>query len=431
MLTLTTDPYRLCSGVTRRDALRVGTLGLAGLGLADLLRLQAEAATISTAPRGKAKSIVMIHLGGGPSHVDTYDPKPDAPSEVRGEFKAIDTNLSGVRICELFESQAKRMDRMAVIRSVARVLPEEHASSLMLTGYSFTERRAQGDRPSIGSVLAKTRSRPDSLIPPYVSLRGGSAEHGLTAAYLGPTCEPLITDGPGRDDLRLKIGPDRLAGRRRLLDRMDQSRRALDAAAMKAQDTFSQRAIEIVASSATYTALDVSKETKETRERYGNDHFLQARRLVDAGVQCVAIEVGGWDTHSDNFKQLRRIMPPLDRAFSALLDDLKASGKDQETVVVMWGEFGRTPRVNSTAGRDHWPAVMSAVIAGGGLKMGQVIGATDPLANAAAEDPISVRQVVATLYHALGIDPGMLMIDHQARPIPLIHDAEPIRQLVG
>jgi hypothetical protein len=419
--------HRLCNGMTRRDALRVGTLGLAGFGLTDLLRLKAEASPT----RGKARSIIMIHLGGGPSHIDTFDPKPDAPADVRGEFKAIPTKVDGIQIGELFPLQAAMMDRLAIIRSVHRVVPEEHASSLMVTGYTNTERRAQGDRPSIGAVLARLRPMQNPLLPPYVSLRGADGETGLRGAYLGANCEPLVYDGPGREDLKTRVNELRLTNRKRMLEQVNGFRRMVDAGAAASQDVFSQRALEIVSSSATYTALDVSKESPETRKQYPIEHFLRARRLVEAGVQCIAIEVGGWDTHGNNFGQLRSIMPPLDKSLTALLTDLKDRGLYDQTLVVMWGEFGRTPRVNSQAGRDHWPSVMSALLAGGGLKMGQVVGATDPMGGDAVEDPVHVRGVVATLYHALGIDPGMTFIDQQSRPIPLIHDAEPIAKLIG
>ena len=427
MITIEGGSHRLCNGVTRRDALRVGTLGFAGLTLSNLLQLQAQAAT----PRGKAKSIIMIHLSGGPSHVDTYDPKPDAPDEIRGEFKAIPTKVAGIQIGELFPRQAAMMDQFTILRSCYKVLPEEHASSLMVTGYSNTERRTQGDRPSIGSVLAKLRADPTDSLPAYVSLRGMNGETGLNAAFLGPTCEPLSYEGPGRDDLRLHVSNRRLAGRRKLLDKLNGIPQVVESGAVQTQDVFAQRALEIVASSTTYEALDISKETEETRKRYGMEHFLRARRLVERGVQCVALEVGGWDTHSDNFKQLKSIMPPLDQALTELVKDLKERGLYDQTAIVMWGEFGRTPKVNGTAGRDHWPSVMSVLLAGGGMKMGQVIGATDPQGMYAADQPYTVRHVLATLYTALGIDPTMTFVDNQSRPIPLIHDADAIPELIG
>lgn len=310
MISLEGAAHPLCSGVSRRDALKIGTAGLAGLTLASLLQGRAEAAT----GRGKAKSLVMIHLSGGPPHLDTYDPKPDAPAEIRGEFKAIPTKVDGIQFCEHFPLQAQMADRLAVIRSIHRVLPEEHASSHTCTGWGFTERRAGSDRPCIGSVIARLRGKPDSLLPAYVALRGVNGETGLNAAYLGPNYEPLMYEGPGREDLRLRIDMSRLNNRRRMLDRINAFRKEVEAGPMTHQDVFSQRALEIISSSATYNALDISKETEETRKRYANDHFLRARRLVEAGVQCVALEIGGWDTHSDKFRSMKNLMPATDRA---------------------------------------------------------------------------------------------------------------------
>jgi uncharacterized protein DUF1501 len=426
VITLEGTPHRLCNGLTRRDVLRVGTLGIAGFTLSDLFQLRAEASPT----RGKANAIIMIHLSGGPSHIDTYDPKPDAPAEIRGEFKAIPTKVDGIQISEQFPLQAAMMDRLAIVRSIHRGI-DDHASSHTVTGYSNMERRIQGDKPSIGAVVSRLKARPEALVPPYVSLRGVSFETGLGAAHLGASYEPLYSDGPGRGDLKLRVTSGRMAGRRKLLEKVDSFRRMVDAGAVSAQDAFSQKAMEVVSSTATYDALDVSKEPEETRKRYGNDQFLLARRLVEAGVHAVAIEVGGWDTHGDNFGQLRRIMPPLDRAVTSLLNDLKDRGLYDQTLVVMWGEFGRTPRVNSTAGRDHWSRVMSAMIAGGSLRMGQVVGSTDSQGGDAEDDPHTIRDVVATLYHGLGISPETSFVDGQSRPIPLVHDGEPIRQLIG
>jgi hypothetical protein len=426
MIEILGRPHRLCNGTSRRDVLRLGALGIAGFSLADLFRLEAAQASPSPA---KATNIIMVHLGGGPPHLDTYDPKPDAPSEIRGEFKSIPTKVDGIQIGELFPLQAAMMDRLALVRSIARGV-DEHNSSHLITGYSSMERR-QSEHPSLGSVNARLNGKKDSLIPPYVSLRGIDFESGLGAAYVGAAYEPLYSDGPGRGDLKLRVNAHRLESRRRMLDKVDGFRRDIDTRAVNAQDAFAQKALEVVSSTATYDALDVSKESADTRKRYGNDQFLVARRLVEAGVRSVALEVGGWDTHSDNFNQMRRIMPPLDKAFTSLLTDLKERGLYDQTVVIMWGEFGRTPQINSTAGRDHWSRVMSAVIAGGGLKMGQAVGATDPMGQDATEDAVRIRDVVATLYHSLGIDPAMTFVDGQSRPVPLIHDAQPIPQLIG
>ena len=426
MLEITGKSHRVCSGVTRRDVLRIGGLGLAGFTLADVLKLRAEAAS----DLGTAKSIIMIHLGGGPSHVDTYDPKPESPAAYRGEFKAIETNVSGIQLGEHFPLQAKRMDRMVVIRSLANVA-HEHSSSHTVTGYSNLERNATGDKPSVGSVLAKLRTSPDAVIPSYVTVRGYNTVHGLGAAYLGGSAEPLVSRGPGRDDLTPRLSKIRMASRQKLLAQVDSVRREIDNHPEVAQRTaFNEGAFRIISSSKTYDALDVGKESKATRDRYKNDNFLLARRLVEAGVQCVAVETGGWDTHGNNFNSLRNLMPRLDRSLAALMDDLKDRGLYEETVIVVWGEFGRTPRVNGSAGRDHWPRVMSAMISGGGLKMGQAIGSTDSLGQGVDKNPLHVRDVVATLYHALGIDPKMVFTDAQGRPIQLIHDKEPIPELI-
>jgi hypothetical protein len=418
---------RLCSGLTRRDALRVGGLGIAGFGLADLFRGRAAAASTS----GRARNVIMVHLGGGPSHVDTYDPKPEAPSQIRGEFRAIPTSVDGIQICELFPLQAKMMDRMALIRSIHRGV-DEHSSSHTTTGYSVQERRVQGDRPSLMSVVARTHGDPSALVPPYVSLRGTEYESGLGAAFLGAAYEALRSSGPGRGDLKLRVADARMAGRRRLLERIDRFREQVDAGDVTTQDVFARRALEVLSSTATYDALDLAKEDPKNRERYGKgvDNFILARRLVEAGVHCVALEYGGWDTHENNFGQLRRIMPPLDRALAALIQDLVDRGLYEQTLVVVWGEFGRTPKVNGTAGRDHWSRVMSAMIAGGGLRMGQAVGSTDAMAGDADETPVRIRNVIATLYHALGIPADAVFRDGQNRPIPLIPDAEPIPQLI-
>lgn len=433
MLTITGKRHRLCNGMTRRDVLRIGSLGVAGLALPDLLRMQAAAAQGSAAPR-RANNLIMIHMSGGPSHVDTWDPKPDAPPDIRGEFKAIPTNVDGIRICELFPLQAKMMDKFAIIRSITNAR-EEHASSHLTCGYWNTERETSGEHPSMGAVLAHERGQRDPLVPAYVSLRGLNRESGLGAVYLGGDCEPLASSGPGMQDLSLGRAMDlgRFTARRHLLERLDQVRANIEGSpSLASQDSFLQRAMTIVSSTKTRDALDFKKEDEATRKRYGpHTSFLVARRLIEAGARCVALETGGWDTHSDNFRSLRTLLPQTDQAISALVQDLWDRGLYNDTVVVMWGEFGRTPRVNGTAGRDHWPRVMSGILAGGGMKMGQVIGASDPQAGAAAERQVTPRDVLATIYTALGIDPHASFLDYSNRPVPLIHDGAPISELVG
>jgi uncharacterized protein (DUF1501 family) len=430
MFTITGKRHRLCNGVSRRDVLRIGSLGLAGLALPDLLRLRAA----SAASGKRASNLIMIHMSGGPSHVDTWDPKPDAPADIRGEFKAIPTNVDGIQLCELFPLQAKMMDRFAIIRSITNAR-EEHASSHLCCGYWNTERETTGDHPSIGAVLTRERGQRDPLVPAFVSLRGYNRDMGLGAAYLGGDCEPLVSSGPGLQDLSLGRQMDlgRFTARRQLLERLDHVRATIEGSpSLDSQDAFIQRALTIVSSTKTRDALDFKKEDEKTRKRYGaHTSFLVARRLIEAGARCVALETGGWDTHSDNFRSLRTMLPQTDQAISALVQDLWDRGLYEDTVVIMWGEFGRTPKVNGSAGRDHWPRVMSALLAGGGMKMGQVVGATDPQASVAAERQVSVRDVVATLYQALGIDPHLQYMDFGNRPIALVHDGTPISELVG
>jgi hypothetical protein len=429
MITIAGKAHQLCNGMTRRDVLRVGSMGLLGFTLADLFRLEA-----ASAAGGSAENLIMIHMSGGPSHVDTWDPKSDAPAEIRGEFKAIGTNVPGIQICELFPLQAKMMDRFTIVRSITNAR-EEHASSHLCTGYWNSERETQGDKPSIGAVLARTKGNPDALLPSYVSLRGINKESGLGAAYLGGNYEPLAANGPGLQDLSLgrAMNLGRFKSRRELLARLDHVRAQIDGSRQVGnQDAFIQRALNVISSSTTRDALDLNKEPEATRKRYGpHTSFLQARRLIEAGVRCVALETGGWDTHSDNFRSLRTLLPQTDQSISALVKDLVDRGLYEKTLVIMWGEFGRTPRVNGSAGRDHWPRVMSGIVAGGGLKMGQVIGATDPTAAMASDREVTVRDMVATVYQALGIDPHMTFIDQQDRPVPLVHDGRPIAELLG
>lgn len=428
MLTIYGRSNRFCSGVSRREFLRVGGLGIAGLTLADLFRLRAAAASTAS-PR--ARNVIMINLPGGPSHLDTFDPKPDAPAEIRGEFKAIGTKVDGIQFCELLPGMAGMADRLAVLRSV-RNTAEEHSSSHLMTGYWNVERAVIGDRPSIGSVLWKVRGHADSLTPGYVSLSRNDRESGTGAGYLDPMYEPLFASGPGREDLSPKLPPQRLSSRRRLLDQVDEARgQWMDSRGVEAKDAFTHRALDVLSATRTRDAFDLSKEKEDVRKAYaGVENFLTARRLIEAGVNFVALDFGGWDTHSDNFSHLRKQLPQLDGAYTRMVRELDERGLLAETLVVTWGEFGRTPKVNGTAGRDHWPAVMSAVLAGGGIRAGQAVGSTDGTGSAPAERPVHVRNVVATIYEALGINPKMTFIDRQNRPVALIAEEDPISEVL-
>jgi hypothetical protein len=425
MLTFWGAKERFCDGVTRRGFLRLGAFG-AGLTLAEMLRQRAGAASASS-----GKSAILIYLPGGPSHIDTYDLKPQAPVEFRGEFKPTPTNVPGVQICELFPRQARMWDKLAVVRSLVSV--EEHSDSLVMTGYSESQNRT-AHHPSFGAVVSKLRGQGAADIPPFVSLRGMSI--GTEPGYLGVAHRPFTPDGPGLRNLTLANGvsADRLEDRKGLLTTFDQVRRDVDASGtMRGLDAFTTRAFDMIASGAVRKALDLSREDPRVRDRYkGVEQFLRARRLVEAGVGCVTLAIGGWDTHSGNFKQLRRQLPEVDRGVANLVQDLHDRGLDQDVVTLMWGEFGRTPRINnSDGGRDHWAPAMSALVAGGGLRMGQAVGST----NARAEHPKDRRytapQLLSTVYQALGIDPAQTFPNGSGRPMYILDDREPISELLG
>jgi Protein of unknown function (DUF1501) len=427
MLTLWGDEQRFCDGISRRNFLRIGAFG-AGLSLAEMFRGRALAGSAGT--KSSHKAAIMIYLPGGPSHMDMYDLKPDAPKEFRGEFKPIKTNVAGVDICELFPLQARMWDKLAVVRSVVAV--EEHSDSETMTGYSERENRTTS-HPSIGAVLSKLRGEYSNDVPPFVSLRGMSK--GTEPGYLGVSHRPFTPSGPGLDNLKLANGVSfgRMGDRRALLAKFDDVRREIDdSGVMDGLDAFSQRAFDMVGSGAVHKALDLKREDPKTRDRYkGCEQFLTARRLIEAGVGCVTLSIGGWDTHTDNFKTLRKQLPEVDAAIANLIEDLHARGMQDDVVTVMWGEFGRTPKVNNTqGGRDHWPAVMSAMIAGGGLKMGQTVGASSARGEHPKDRPITPQQVLSTVYHSLGVDPSMTFKNGSGRPMYLLDDRQPIAELI-
>jgi hypothetical protein len=428
MLTIWGEKQRFCDDVTRRGFLKIGAFG-AGLSLAEMLRLRAMAGGGSSTPIHSKKSAIMIYLPGGPSHMDMYDLKPEAPQEFRGEFKPIPTNVPGVQICEHFPLQARMWDKLAVIRSVVSV--EEHSDSLVMTGYSENANRT-AHHPSLGAVLSKVRGSAND-IPPFVSLRGSTV--GTEPGYLGVGHRPFTPDGPGVQNLRLANGvnPDRVANRKSLLHAFDSVRRDMDASGtMKGMDTFAVRAFDMVASGTVRRALDLTREDPRVRDRYrGIEVFLTARRLIEAGVGCVTLAIGGWDTHSSNFKTLKQQLPQVDQGIANLIQDLHDRGMDQDVVTVMWGEFGRTPKINNNdGGRDHWSPVMSALVAGGGLKMGQAIGASSSRGEHPKDRPFHVSQVLSTIYHALGIDPSQTFPNGNGRPMYVLDDREPVTELV-
>jgi hypothetical protein len=410
------------TGVTRRGFMQASGLGLTGVALANLLRAEAHAGIGSS-----NKAIINIHLSGGPSHQDMFDLKPEAPSEYRGEFSPIKTNVPGLDICEHFPQLATMADRFAVLRSVVGMI-SDHSDFHTQTGYPRKDLENVGGRPAIGSVAAKLMGSSGSGAPPFISY------NGAYPGYLGAVYKPYKPVG---GDLRLSQGmtPDRLDSRTNLLGQLDRLRRDVDRSGqMDALDAYTQRAVEVVTSGKVADALDLNLEDAATRDRYGDNDgkmFLTARRLVEVGVRTVSFNWGSWDTHSNNFGHLKTQLPKLDRALSALLDDLHQRGLDKDVTVVMWGEFGRTPRINPGAGRDHWLQLAMGFVAGGGMKLGQAIGTSSKNAEYVTERPVHLQEVFATLYHNLGIDVAKpQLIDPNGRPQFLVDHREPIRELI-
>jgi hypothetical protein len=432
MLRFLGSSHKFCDGASRRDFLQIGAFG-AGLTLADMLRLntaQAAANANKKQASKSKKSAIMIYLPGGPSHMDMYDLKPEAPAEFRGEFKPIQTNVPGVEICEHFPMQAKMWDKLACVRSIVSV--DEHSDSLVLTGYPDRVNRT-ADHPCFGSVVSKLRAGESGAVPPFVSLRGMS--RGTEPGYLGIAHRPFTPGGPGNANLKLANGvnTDRLDERKNLLDKFDDTRREIDGSGtMVGMDSYTEKAIEMVTAGVVRDALDLRKEDEKVRERYkGVEQFLTARRLIEAGVGCVTLSIGGWDTHGQNFTTLKRQLPQVDRGIANLINDLHDRGMQDDVVTVMWGEFGRTPKVNMNAGRDHWSPVMSAMIAGGGLKMGQAVGASTAKGERPKDNPLSVPRVLSTIYRAIGIDPSMTFPNGAGRPMYILDEREPVKELIG
>jgi uncharacterized protein (DUF1501 family) len=423
MFTLWGRAERFCDGIDRRNFLKIGAFG-AGLTLADLLRLRAVAGGMTS-----SKSAIMVYLPGGPSHLDMWDLKPDAPKEFRGEFNPIATNVPGIQICEHMPLQAKMFDKLAVIRSIISV--DEHSDSLVMTGYSDRDNRTAA-HPSFGAVVSKLRGAARADVPPFVSLRGMS--RGTEPGFLGIAHRPFTPSGPGMQNLRLVRDVDaaRLEQRRALLEGFDDLRRDIDASGtMSGLDTFTAQAFDMVTSGRVRDALDLQKEDPKVRERYkGVEQFLTARRLVEAGVGCVTLAYGGWDTHGQNFQTLKRQLPVLDRGIANLIQDLHERGMDRDVVTVVWGEFGRTPKINGGAGRDHWAPVMAALVAGGGLKMGQAVGASTARGERPKDRPYTASQVLSTIYRAIGIDPARTFPNGSGRPVHILDDREPVVELL-
>jgi len=394
-------------------------MSMGGLTLAGLLRAEATAGVGSS-----QKAIINIHLGGGPSHQDMWDLKPKAPVEFRGEFNPVATNVPGMEICEHFPKLATMADRFAVIRSVVGSVGA-HSNFQTHTGYSSRDLANAGGHPSLGSVVSKMYGSHNGA-PPFISYNGGEA------GFLGPVFKPYKPSG-GQLGLN-GLTEERLSGRTNLLASLDTIRRQVDASGqMEALDAQTRQAVDLVVSGRVGNALDLKKEDPRVVERYTKDGrtFLTARRLVESGVRVVSFNWGSWDLHGQNFTRLKTQLPKLDIALSALLDDLYQRGMDQDVTVVVWGEFGRTPRINKNAGRDHWRKVMGAFVAGGGMRLGQAIGSTSRDAGEAKDRPVHVHEIMSTFYHNFGIDTQSTTLpDTNGRPQYLADIRSPIAELV-
>jgi hypothetical protein len=441
------EPF--CDGISRRSFLRTGGLALGGLALSDFLRLKADGLV---AAEGRGKSVIMICLGGGPSHVDTYDMKPEAPSEIRGEFRPVKTNVPGVEISELLPRQAKVADKFAVVRSATWQEPD-HQRIEIFTGFPKRERR-----PSFGSYVSRLAAHRDPALPRFVSLKGEDQEiaEAEQPLWVGAQHRAFVPDKRGLQSLELnrQVDLSRLNGRKELLAQLDTLRREVDARGeMKAFDEFSGQAFDMLTSGKARRAFDLSDEKPETLDRYraaGSqfmyshspspvswdwEAFVRARRLVEAGVPFVSMQVGLWDHHCADglptlFESYRSLLPLYDNCLAALIADLHERGLHQDVCVVVWGEFGRTPRINKFGGRDHWPAAGSVLFSGGGLKMGQFVGATNSSGEYPVTRPYTPQNILATLYHVLGIDPSATIPDHNGRPQYLLDDREPVKELI-
>jgi len=446
MLSLFGNRMPLCDRVSRRSFLRIGGLALGGVGLPQMLQAE-QAAGVN----GQGKGVIMVFLPGGPPHQDMWDLKVDAPKEIRGEFQPIQTKVPGVEICELFPRLASIADRLTFIRTIVGARGDHYAFQC-LTGHD-NRNMPPGGWPSLGSVLSKLSGPRRPGMPAFVGLspKCGHAPWGDNGqpGFLGQAHSPFMPHGDGREDMTFNgITLDRLGDRKATLAAFDRFRSDLDRGGMMdGFDAFSQQAFGILTSSQLADAFNLEQEDRAIRDRYGYGedkmqddgstrlltNFLLARRLIEAGVRCVTLSFSRWDWHGDNFGQGRRDFPMLDQALSALIEDLEQRGLLDDIPVVCWGEFGRTPKINESAGRDHWPQVSCALLAGGGLRHGQVIGETNRLGEHPIRRPVHFQEVFATLYKAVGLEPDHTTLrDLRGRPTYLVDNSQyhPLPELV-
>jgi hypothetical protein len=427
------------AALSRRGFLKQSAVGIGGLALANLLRGEAAAGTAT-----EKRSVIVLFQAGGPSHLETWDLKPAAPVEYRGEFKGIDTSIPGYQVGEYMPKLARLCHKLAILRSVYHDQTEHgQGQHTVLTGYKPTKNDPGNEFPSAGSIVSKELGPRPGGIPAYVATM--TALQNSNAAYLGVQHNPFQTFGypqtPGFKvrNLALPSGVDqaRLERRRGMLERFDDFRREADATgAIDGMDKFTQRAFELVSSPAVRDAFDLNQEPAGLRERYGAQSagcqsMLLARRLVEAGARFVTVQVDGqWDSHKENFPTHRRLIPPWDQGLATLIEDLDQRGLLDTTLLLIGGEFGRTPKINKDAGRDHWPMVYTTVLAGGGLKQGIILGESDSLAENPKTRPIGHQDVLATIYHQLGIDYRKTYFNEANRPVEILNYGQPIKEII-
>lgn len=475
MISIKGGRARLCDGISRRDFVRVGAIGAMGFSLPQLLQAEAAAAEIAKAnggSTGRQKNCILFFLMGGQSQLDMWDMKPDAPEMIRGEFKPISTNVDGIRICEHMPMLAKRADKFAIIRSMThQVKNHAPAGYYALTGHR-PKRDVNNfglnpdDYPAVGSVVSYLDPSKKN-VPTYVQLSPslvgdtGIQMPGFHAGVLSSQYDPLkVINDPNASDFNVEelslppsLSVDRFNNRRSLLELVDKEFALLEKSVpLERMDRFYQRAFNLVTSPEARKAFDIGEEPAALREKYGRNVYAQqlllARRLVEAGVRLVTIVWGGpinapldyWDTHQGNFpKQKDNLIPIFDRCYSALLDDLQDRGLLEDTLVLAMGEFGRTPRVGQitanggtdSTGRDHWPFCYSITLAGAGIRGGQVIGRSDETTYTYEERPVTPEDMIATTYHAMGMNHEAEMHDQLNRPLPVVRDGSPVYELWG
>jgi len=435
---------------SRRGFLKIGSLGVGGLSLSELLRDEAKAGI-----RSSTKSVIFIYLVGGPPHQDMFDLKPNAPAEIRGPWKPIPTNVPGIEICEAFPLMAKMMDKFTIIRSLVGN-QIDHDAVQVFNGRDPLKPKPGGNWPQFGSVVAKLQGHTEPAVPGFISLCYPCTHPPYNepgAGFLGTSYSPYRPIDPGRKELGVReITVDRLADRKTLMKTLENARRFADThSSMQSMDTFNSQAFSLLTSSKVADALDLSKEDPRTVARYGTGNpkvfidengaprvpqsLLMARRLIEAGVRVVTLNYSKWDWHgganNSIFQREKEDFPALDQCLSALVEDLHARGLADHCSVVVMGEFGRTPKINGQVGRDHWPQVNLAILAGGGMKSGQVIGATDRIAGEAIDRPVTFGEIYSTLYKNLGIDVANTWVnDIEGRPQSLVEqNAGPIEEL--